>query len=138
LFFPKFYRQAIEATGVNVTNIITIHDSNWPKGCILTPKVSDSFSAIFNAAESSTSCGNTSKVALKGSAQLGPQVQLDLKHDLVTGVFFSLSIFGRKPNSNYFHFFIQKYFFLQYETKSLLAESRGSSSFFINKSGIQI
>ena len=72
----------IGAAGVNVTSIMTIHDSNWPKGCVLMPKVSDSYSAIFNTADSSKSCGTTSRVALKGSAQLGPQVQLDLEHKL--------------------------------------------------------
>ena len=79
-----FFRRVIEATGVNITNIMTIHDPNWPQGCILTPKVSDSFSALFNAAPSSKTCGNVSKVALKGSTLLGPQVHIKMEHDLVT------------------------------------------------------
>ena len=71
-------RKMIEAAGVNLTTIMTISDPNYPQGCILSPKVSNSFAALFNKAASSpaTSCGNASKVALKGSANLGPHSML--------------------------------------------------------------
>ena len=71
-------RKMIEATGVNLANIMTINDPDYPQGCILSPKVSNSFAALFNTAASSpvTSCGNASKVALKGSAKLSPHSML--------------------------------------------------------------
>ena len=63
----------IEATGVNITSISTINDPNYPQGCILSPKVSNHYNAIFNTASSKSPCGNSSKVALKGSAKLSPK-----------------------------------------------------------------
>jgi len=47
----------------------------------------------------------------------------------IPGVLFQLSIFGRKPNSNFFHFLSKDIYF---------SNMKHPAVFFINKSGVQI
>ena len=52
------------------------------------------------------------------------QWDIRLNFQSFSGVLFQLSIFGRKPNSNSFLFFIQKHSFLQYEVLYKITKCR--------------
>ena len=78
-------KQKIEEAGGQVTSAGSIHDPSWPEGCSMWPK-GQGYSAVFNTAKSPTTCGDHKEVALKGSAAIGPEVNISMEHNTETAV----------------------------------------------------
>jgi len=91
---------AILATGTEVTSSITVEDPKLPAGCIMKPDNArrglrlvngsvrgPTYSAIFNTAKSSISCGaKADDIALQGTAKLGNNVEVGIEHNTNTAI----------------------------------------------------
>ena len=68
-----------------MTSLTSVQDKSLPAGCTIYPNHGKhSYTAIFNSAISTKSCGNVTEAALIGEADLDSKIKMQITHDVKT------------------------------------------------------